>query len=116
MLTAKPSPRFEDETLYWYAGNTFEIKFEFNLTCGDREISISPQGRLIFRFKKDAANVGILHEMEFENIQDNTVVLVMDEETSAKFPKGNYLFSVTYYDEYTTTLVDSYSIKVEGVV
>ena len=110
---AKESPRIEKETLYWYEGNTFTLTWTLNLKDKllQEPIIISPEDTVSFNFYN--ANGNIVYSKSFTNIEDNTVDLNFDKETTSRFKTGEYTYCITYNGEYITTIGAVMKIVVE---
>ena len=112
-LSAKQSPRFENDKIMWYEGDTFQITWDINLTDADTgdEITLSPLDDIIFRFNK--ANKSLLHEFVAKVNSEGKVVLDFNTEISKKFIAGSYTYSIKYKGVDTTTIATNGKVEVE---
>lgn len=93
--SARPSPRFVNGVLKWYAGDTFDVDFEVGLVDQDgTDIVISPGDKLTFAFKN--ARREDVKKFEFTGVTDGKARLYFSEATSALFPAGRYTYDVIY--------------------
>lgn len=112
-ITAKKSPRFENEKIVWYEGDTFQIDWLIHLTdtSTGEEIALLPSDQMVFSFYK--LNMSLVHEF-VENINDEgKVVLDFNTEISNKFSAGSYFYSVKYKGIDTTTIAVNGKVEVE---
>lgn len=117
MIETKASPRIEDDVLYWYEGNTFDIQMKFTLPNSAEPLAFRPGDRIVINFRRKKAGQPIVTSFEFTELtEDGEIILTMDQETTMMFPTGSYLMGVTYYGEYITTLIDRMEVIVEPVV
>lgn len=118
MNVAKESPRFVDDVLYWYAGNTWDMTITFTIYDeSGQEVVISPTDVITVNFKKNQYdNETPIKQYVFTNIQDNTVVISMDTTTTALFPRGRYVFGITYEGLNINTIIAYNDVKVEATV
>lgn len=120
-VSPKSSPRFDGRTLKWYYGNTFPYTMTIELIdSGTGEpIEINDGDRIVVRFYDRRHNP--VHEFEFEHLDvfesDGKelvdILLVFNEEVTAKFPVGKYYYCTTYYGNYTTTIWGNADAEVE---
>ena len=99
---SKQSPRLERNTLYWYVGDTFTLEWKITLYDGEVPIVYSPEDTLTWNFYQRGQ---LVKTFEFSDIPStNTVELVFDTETTAKFGVGEYRYCIKYNGEYLTTV------------
>lgn len=109
---ARMSPRLINGALKWYEGDTFKLQVKIELTDeNDDVIDITDSHVVDFVFRDEKKRV--VWAMRFENIKDNTVALVIDEDVTMNFPKGEYTYDVIYSGTYRKTLVNEAPITVE---
>lgn len=97
--TAKKSPRVENGTLYWYAGDLFRVEIGLKLKDQDDEaVHIGTPDTVTVTFYD--AQRETVHTFT-PSVTNDWATLVFDETVSAKFPKGRYTYDMEY--EYTDT-------------
>ena len=116
MNIAKMSPRFEDNVLYWYQGNTFELEFIINLKIDDVLTDLKMEDIIEIKFKTSEMCDETIKSFVFTEIVSNTVTMVFDEATSQLFKAGKYVFGVTYVGQSITTLIATNNVVVERAV
>ena len=119
-IKTKGSPRFEGDTLKWFAGNTFPYTLHISLVNGDtgEYIAVNPEHRIevAFYLKKEVAHNFVFTKLVVEDVDGvPTTVITLDfnDEISAKFGVGSYTYCITYYGEYVTTIADNMKAEVE---
>lgn len=110
--SARMSPRIINGALKWYEGDTFNLQVEIDLTDenGDKVEIVAPQ-TVEFKFYDERERM--VYWMTFGNIKDNTVLLIVDDDVTKKFPKGEYTYDVIYNGGYRKTLARMAPIYVE---
>ena len=100
---AKPSPRIAGGVLRWYDGDTFEIVLRFDLEDQDGEaVDIGSTHSVSVEFLDDTRQS--VHTFRFSEVEGNQVTLEFDEQTTAKFAKGSYVYDIRYTHGDRTTL------------
>lgn len=112
MPSVKPSPRVECGAICWYEGDTYEIEFNISIKDDDgNPIEISPDDIITLRVynvsNRDIVNV------DYTNIQDNIIHWELDEEMTAKFPRGRYFYDITHQSVYVTAVCNRNRMIVE---
>ena len=113
-LTAKKSPRIENNKIVWYEGDTFSIDWTFNLHDEnlDEEIDISPLDKIHFKFIS-GGNRKVVYECDALLSNEGKVTLVIDEEITKKFPSGIYTYSIKYIGTDVITIATNGVMEVE---
>lgn len=89
------SPRVENNTLYWYEGDSFTITWILTLLKDNITYIYQPTDKLVFGFYDRTPNHKKIHEFEFTNIPStNTVVLEFSNAVSNKFKAGHYYYCI----------------------
>lgn len=97
--TAKPSPRVENGTLFWYAGDLFQVDVALELTDQDGgAVHIGANDTVTVTFYDVQRQT--VHTFT-PSVTNDRATLVFDETVSAKFPKGRYTYDMEY--RYTDT-------------
>lgn len=112
MPSVKPSPRVECGAICWYEGDTCEIEFHISIKDDDgNPVALLPSDIIALRvydvYNRDIANV------DYTNVQDNIILWKIDEEMTAKFPRGRYFYDITHQNGYVTTVCDRNRMIVE---
>lgn len=109
---ARMSPRILNGALKWYEGDTFKLQVEIELTDENgAAVEIVAPHTVEFKFHDERNQ--IVWWMTFGNIKDNIVVLVVDDDVTARFPKGEYTYDVIYNGTTRKTLVHEAPVTVE---
>lgn len=109
---AQMSPRIINGVLKWYEGDTFQLSVEINLQDEvGNTIDILESHTVEFKFYNEKERM--VHWVTFGNIQDNTVLLIVDDVVTKKFPKGKYTYDVIYNGVMRKTLSHKAPIVVE---
>lgn len=116
MIAAKESPRFENDILYWYYQNTWELELTINLTGDLGPVTMGKDDIVKMVFKRSSSSPSLFKEYVFTNIENNTVKLIMDKQTSDEFVPGEYVLGITYYGEGVSTIVAGSKVIVENVI
>lgn len=114
LIPAKESPRIEDDILYWYFGNTFNLIFELDLTDKDTGLPIifKPEDKVCISFYNEEQR--LVKAFEFTNIPaNNCVELNFDIVTSRKFVVGKYTYCIDFNGRMITTLAAVKEVEVE---
>lgn len=110
-LNAVQSPRFEGTELHYFVGDTFTLKLKVNLKKDGDEIPIGPEEEIWLEFYKSGV---IVTKKVFRDIQDNTLEINWDEDTTKQFKKGDYVARVVYCDsDYRRTILSNFGVCVE---
>lgn len=104
------SPRFEGGELHFFAGDTFSLQLNLTVKKNGTQIDIGPEDKIHLVFKKNDVE---LHEMTFENIENNTLYINWDKELTRLFRRGNYEGSVVFENGYVRTILNDFRICVE---
>lgn len=107
----KQSPRFEQNTLCYYYGDTFQLSLPIELTRDGEPVDISADD--IVSVTIINATLGEVETMEFTNIDHNTIILNWDAERSARYPRGLYTYRIRYNGEYVRTIAADCRIFVQ---
>lgn len=102
-LRTKQSPRFENNALCIYQGDTFELQLDLNITQNGEPIEIQPTDTVTLEFRTFDGKP--ITSVEFKDITTNEIVLNWDKELTKKFCKGKYTYRMKYNGTYITTLV-----------
>ena len=106
------SPRIFGGVLKWYAGDVFDLQVRLELTDQEDEmIAVAPEDRVSFVFRDSRRKA--FYQVDFVEIEDNTMVLRFTEAVTALFPKGAYTYDVIYKGAVRRTLVSDGPILVE---
>ena len=92
------SPRIVNGVIHWYMGDIFDIRIKLDMIDQDgTPIRISPDEtvKVLFRDKKTHD----VKEFEFTDIEDNTVTLDFDEDTTELFESGEYTYDIYLISE-----------------
>ena len=109
---AYASPRISNGVLCWYAGDTFSIVIQVDLTDQDGEaVDIGTTDTVKITFRDDTR--AEVWSKTFSNVEENQVTLVVDATVSAKFPKGKYTYDVEFSHGDRTTLARDNKVRVE---
>lgn len=109
---AYASPRISNGVLCWYAGDTFSIVIQADLTDQDGEaVDIGTTDTVKITFRDDTR--AEVWSKTFSNVANNQVTLVVDATVSAKFPKGKYTYDVEFSHGERTTLARDNKVRVE---
>lgn len=109
---AEPSPRIVNGVMKWYEFDTFDIQFDLNFKDQDGEkVIIGENDTVIFEFLNCCRDV--VKVFTFTNIQNNTVKLDFDADTTALFPAGNYTYDAYYDGAERITLANNNKVVVE---
>ena len=109
---AYASPRVSNGVLCWYAGDTFSIVIQADLTGQDGEaVDIGTTDTVKITFRDDTR--AEVWSKTFSNVENNQVTLVVDATVSAKFPKGKYTYDVEFSHGDRTTLARDNKVRVE---
>ena len=109
----KQSPRFESGVLCLYEGDTFDLELELNLTKDEEPIEIQPEDIVTIEFYNEKCkDKKVIASMEFTDIQENKVILRWDNEFTANFKRGKYIYRMRYNADYITTLVADNAILI----
>ena len=87
------SPRYENNILYWYYKDTFELDWKFNIKQDGTEYTIQPEDKITINFYMGCR---LVHSFVFENIVDNTIKVMFTPEISNKFIPGEYSYCVKF--------------------
>ena len=110
--SADLSPRLENGVLHWYAGETFELTMPITLTDNDGEdVAIDAADFLTIKFRN--AKRESIKTITFTGIMENTVVVSIDDDTTALFPAGKYTYDIRLKHGYWQTIVKDASCIVE---
>lgn len=113
-LTAKESPRFEDNKIVWYEGDTFQIECDIHLKDADTGEAIALSSSAEIRFCFFRFNKSLVHEFVTSVNEEGKVVLTFSSEISSKFTAGSYTYSVKYKEYDTTTIATNGKVEVES--
>ena len=107
---AEQSPRIEDGIIKWYAGDTFELNFEFEFS--------DTEGNVISSEETDYLEFKIFNEYYdtiYEEVvyKSHEVSVYMNDENTAKFPRGKYFYVIKRNDGFITTIIQENEIVVE---
>lgn len=109
----KQSPRFEENVICFYEGDTFDLELNLELERDGEPIEIQPEDTVTIEFKKDdITKVNPVLTLEYTNIQDGKIVVNFDSDTTSKFTRGRYTYKLKFNSEYVTTLIASNRIVV----
>lgn len=109
---AEPSPRIVGGVVKWYYLDTFEIQLRLDLTDQDGEpVEILPGDIVKVVFFGPRGEV--VKEFTSMDVEQNTVTLVFDEETTTLFERGQYTYDVYYTGENRTTIANDNKAVVE---
>ena len=109
---AYASPRISNGVLCWYAGDTFSVVIQADLVDQDgAAVDIGATDTVKITFHDDTR--AEVWSKTFSNVANNQVTLVVDEEISAKFPKGRYTYDVEFSHGDRTTLSRDNKVRVE---
>lgn len=109
---AEVSPRIANGCLCWYAGDTFSLSLELELTDQDGEpVAIGAEDTVTVTFR-DAEDTEV-HEAEFTDIENNTVTVEVSQSVTEKFPEGDYSYDIRLEHGNRTTVVRRNIIHVE---
>lgn len=104
------SPRFEGGELHYFVGDTFSLQLRLNVKQNGTQIDIGPEDKVHLVFLKSDV---VLHEVTFENIENNTLYLNWDKELTKLFRRGNYEGRVVFENGYVRTILSDFRICVE---
>lgn len=109
---AYASPRISNGVLCWYAGDTFSIVIQADLTDQDGEaVDIGTTDTVKITFRDDTR--AEVYSKTWTGVENNQVTLVVDATVSAKFPKGRYTYDVEFSHGDRTTLARDNKVRVE---
>lgn len=109
---AYASPRISNGVLCWYEGDTFAVAIQIDLEDQDGEdVEIAAEDRVRITFYDETRET--IHTETYSKITENTVTFTVDEEVSAKFPKGLYSYDIAFLRGNRTTLARDNKIRVE---
>lgn len=96
--TTRTSPCVEGDTLKWYTGDVFKIKWTLNLLEDDEEIIYQNEDALVFCFYSNPALIPI-HTFTFTGaeIVDNAVTLDFNEDVTKFFTEGKYTYCIKFF-------------------
>lgn len=109
--SAKASPRVRGGTMYWYEGDTFRLKIRIRMQENDIEKEVKPEDTV--RFEIQSLNGQIVFSQEVSGIEDNTMMIEMNRESSMQIPKGEYKYNIRYNGEFVRTLAADNRIEVQ---
>lgn len=107
----KVSPRFECSTLYYYAGDTFQLQLPIELTRDGVPIDIGADDTVTITFLN--AMLSEVETLEFTDIEDNTILIDWNATRTAKYPPGAYSYRIRFNGEYVRTIAADCRIIVE---
>lgn len=111
--SAKQSPRIEtDGSIRYYCNDTFELGIKITLKNED-DVPIPLEDGDIVRIDFRTKSGTHIKTFEFTSFDDDTVMLVFDDETSALFKVGYYYYDITHEREYRRTLANNNTLVVE---
>jgi len=113
IISAKASPRYENNKFYWYEDDTFAIELDITLTDTDtdEDVSLAAGDEIIVSFYQ---NKILVHKFVFDTFNDgNKVILNFNDRITKKFPVGEYNYTITYKGVNTTTIVANNLAEVE---
>lgn len=113
--SAEFSPRIENGVLRWYAKDTFDVQVDLELEDQDhRPITLSSTDTVTFEFFNRSLRSVKKFTFTASDIEDNSVHLNFDEETSDLFFPGKYTLDVTVtHDGNVTTVAKASPVLVE---
>ena len=113
IITAKHSPRIDNNIFYWYEHDTFAIQLEINLIAKEtgEPIVVKDTDQMIICFYKN--NIPI-HKFCYTNFNNgHKFVLDFSHEVSKKFTEGTYEYRIIYVGSNKTTIVAKNFAEVE---
>lgn len=105
------SPRFENSTLCYYEGDTFQLLIPIELTRDGEPVTISEEDAVSIIFV-DRAGTAVA-EKHYTGIRDNTITVDWDADLTAMFQRGWYSYRIRYNGEYVTTIAADCKICVQ---
>lgn len=109
---AEMSPRIVNGVIYWYEGDTFNIKLNISLFDDDgNPVPIAEDAVADVVFKRN--NGKEIHRFHFDELPEGEVNMIFTEEISGKFIKGVYSYDVMYSADNRTTIVNDNQVIVE---
>lgn len=102
--SAKLSPRVEcNGTIAWYNLDTFNLDFEIKLITEDgTQIDLEESDLLQIVFYNSSGDT--VYTFSFTEFVDNTVTLEFNQEVTALFEKGRYLYKVLHFRDFRRTI------------
>lgn len=94
----KRSPRFVGDTICFYRGDVFDIKFFFDLTCDGEEVGLSETDEVVFEFALPDM-IPAFCEKRFSGISGRIINFEWDEEWTKNFKSGRYVYRIKHYSE-----------------
>ena len=113
LLSAKQSPRYENNKFYWFEEDTFAIELNITLTNLDtgENILLEKGDEIIVSFYQSGI---LVHKFVFDTFDNgNIVTLNFNDAVTKKFPVGEYNYTITYKGVNTTTIVANNIAEVE---
>ncbi len=112
IITAKQSPRLENNKFVWYEGDTFSISLTLSLIDEEtnENITLDDTSTVIVSIYKSKI---LVHQFVFNEFDNNQIVMVFDDELSKKMTVGEYNYTITHKCLNTTTLVANNIMEVE---
>lgn len=107
---AKASPRIENWIIKWYRGDTFDINFEFIFSDGEGVV-ISPEETDYLEFTIYNQYYNIVYTEKVYN--SHSILLLVDDEETKKFPRGTYFYVIKRVAGYKTTIIQENKVIVE---
>lgn len=107
----KQSPRFENNTLCFYAGDTFQLSLPIELTRDGDPVNIGPEDIVTITIIN--AMLGEIETIEYTGIENNTILLNWDAERSARYSRGLYTYRIRFNGEYVRTIAADCRIFVQ---
>lgn len=109
---AKASPRMENGVIRWYEGDTFRLTLILNLKMlSEESYPIGEGDSVTVNTYDDIKN--LVESINFDKIENNSVVIDFDSVRTAKYPKGKYRYDVIFKSNYITTVADKNDFIVE---
>ncbi len=112
VLSAKQSPRFENNVLCYYEGDTFTLPLIISMEKDGAPVSIGTGDTITVSFVPDGRETAI-ETLSFTNVQDNTVTIDWNAEMTKKFPRGRYFYRLRFNGERVATLLSDCEVHVE---
>lgn len=110
-VCTKVSPRFECNTLCYYAGDTFQLLLPIELIRDGVPVEIGPDDTVTVTIVNSM--LGEVEVLEFTGIEDNTITIDWDLQRTAKYPPGAYSYRIRFNGEYVRTIAADCRILVQ---